>query len=93
MRCARGMTAVASRLARAANRVFGRSGRVLAGRYHLRALETPREVRNAIAYVLLNVRKHFRERRGQAPPLRIEPLSSGRLILIQAPSSNLLYSE
>ncbi len=42
-----GMKAVASRLARAANRVFGRSGRVLAGRYHLRVLETAREVRNA----------------------------------------------
>ena len=54
----RGMKAIASRLARAANRVFERSGRVLAGRYHLRVLESPREVRNAIAYVLLNARKH-----------------------------------
>ena len=50
------MKAVAARLARAANRVFGRSGRVLAGRYHLRVLETAREVRNVTAYVLLNVR-------------------------------------
>jgi hypothetical protein len=32
---------------------------VLYGRYHhLRVLRTPREVRNALAYVLLNVRKH-----------------------------------
>ncbi len=74
----RGMKAVASRLARAANRVFGRSGRVLAGRYHLRALRNPREVRHAIAYVLLNARKHWRERWGQAPPVRIDAASSGR---------------
>ena len=74
----RGMKAVASRLARAANRVFGRSGRVLAGRYHVRALRSPREVRNAIAYVLLNVRKHWRQRWGQAPPVKIDAASSGR---------------
>ncbi len=74
----RGMKAVASRLARAANRVFGRSGRVLAGRYHVRALGTPSEVRNAIAYVLLNVRKHWRQRHGCAPPVRIDAASSGR---------------
>ena len=74
----RGMKAVGSRLARAANRVFGRSGRVLAGRYHVRALGTPSEVRNAIAYVLLNARKHWRERHGHAPPVRIDLASSGR---------------
>ena len=75
---ASGMKAVASRLARAANRVFNRSGKVLDGRYHLHALKNPREVRNAIAYVLLNIRKHFRERNGHAPPVRIDPASSGR---------------
>ena len=55
----RGMMSVGGRLARAVNRVFGRSGPVLADRYHVRALKTPREVRNALAYVLLNVRKHL----------------------------------
>ena len=72
------MKAVASRLARAVHRVFGRSGRVLAGRYHVRVLKTQSEVRNAIAYVLLNARKHWRERKGQAPPVRIDAASSGR---------------
>jgi REP element-mobilizing transposase RayT len=72
----RGMKAVAARLARAANRVFARSGRVLYGRYHLRVLRTPREVRNALAYVLLNARKHWRERHGTAPPLRLDEASS-----------------
>ncbi len=65
-------------LARAVNRVFGRSGAVMDGRYHLRVLGSPREVRNAIAYVLLNARKHWRERWGQAPPVRIDAASSGR---------------
>jgi hypothetical protein len=33
---------------------------VLKERYHLRVLRTPREVRNVLRYVLLNVRKHGR---------------------------------
>jgi putative transposase len=54
----RGMKSVAPRLAKAVNRVFGLSGPVLHGRYHIRLLWTPREVRNTLAYVLLNARKH-----------------------------------
>ena len=73
-----GMKAVGSRLAKAVHRVFARSGRVLAGRYHVRALHSPKEVRAALAYVLLNVRKHWRQRKGQAPPVRIDAASSGR---------------
>ena len=72
----RGMNAVAARLARAVNRVFQRKGRVLYGRYHLRVLRTPREVRRALAYVLLNARKHWRQRMGAAPPLRLDEASS-----------------
>jgi len=74
-----GMKAVGSRLAKAVHRVFARTGRVLAGRYHVRALSSPKEVRNAIAYVLLNARRHWRKRTGQAPPIRIDAASSGRL--------------
>ena len=76
---ARGMKAVGSRLARAVHRAFARCGRVLAGRYHLRALTSPKAVRHALAYVLLNTRKHWRQRNGQAPPVRIDAASSGRL--------------
>jgi hypothetical protein len=72
------MKSIAARLARAVNRVFGRSGSVLYGRYHLRVLRTPREVRNALAYVLLNARKHWRERYGAAPPVRLDEASSAR---------------
>jgi REP element-mobilizing transposase RayT len=74
----RGMKAIASRLARATQRVFRLAGRVLHGRYHLRILRTPREVRNALAYVLLNARKHWVQRFGQAPPVRLDEASSGR---------------
>ena len=44
-----GMKSLAARLARAVNRVFDRRGAVLDGRYHHRALGTPREVRAALA--------------------------------------------
>jgi REP-associated tyrosine transposase len=73
----RGMKSVGIRLARAVNRVFGRMGPVLFGRYHLRVLRTPQEVRNALAYVLLNARKHWRQRTGSAPPVVIDVASSG----------------
>ncbi len=75
---ASGMKSIGARFARAVNRIFERSGPVLDGRYHLRLLKTPREVRNALAYVLLNARKHWKQRRGIAPPVRIDEASSGR---------------
>jgi REP element-mobilizing transposase RayT len=75
---ARGMKSLGSRLARAVNRVFHHRGRVLAARFHMRILRTPREVRNAIAYVLLNARRHAakagRDLRGEE---RVDPASSG----------------
>jgi REP element-mobilizing transposase RayT len=75
----RGMKALGSRLARAVNRVFRHSGPVLADRYHVRMLRTPREVRNAIAYVLLNARRHAaRAGRTLSRAFRIDPASSGR---------------
>jgi hypothetical protein len=74
----RGMKAIAARVARAAHRAFGLSGGVLHGRYHLRILRTPREARSALAYVLLNARKHWRERHGSLPPERLDEASSGR---------------
>jgi hypothetical protein len=74
-----GMKAIAARLARAVNRTFDRSGPVLVDRSHVHVLRSPREVRNAIAYVLLNARRHG-EDRGSALRLArgIDPASSGR---------------
>ena len=64
----RGMKSLSARIGRCANRVFGRRGPVLDGRYHHRVLRGPREVRHALAYVLLNARHHFHERHGRPPP-------------------------
>jgi hypothetical protein len=72
---ARGMMALGSRMALALNRTFGRRGRVLAERFHARILRTPREVRNALAYVLLNTRRHARR---LWSGLQVDPASSGR---------------
>ena len=71
----RGMMAIGARIARAVNRTFGRRGHVLAERFHVRIVRTPREVRNALAYVLLNARRHARR---FSAGLRIDPASSGR---------------
>ena len=54
----RAMQGLAVRLARAINRSLGRRGKVFKDRFHHRVLGTPRQVRNALAYVLCNARKH-----------------------------------
>src|SRR5512139_970300 len=72
---ARGMKAIGTRVARAVNRVLRRAGPVLRDRYHLRVLRTPLEVRRALAYVVLNARKHLGRRAPRAG--RVDPASSG----------------
>lgn len=76
----RGMKAIGARLARAVNRIAGRSGRVLADRYHSRPLKTPREVHRALRYVLLNARKHVGNAAAAVGAVRVflDPASSGR---------------
>jgi REP element-mobilizing transposase RayT len=81
--CARdlacGLKSIVARFARAVNRVWHRTGAVLADRCHVHVLRTPREVRNAIAYVLLNARRHLAKRGKALPkPARVDPASSGR---------------
>jgi hypothetical protein len=76
---ASGMKSIAARFARGVNRVFHRAGRVLADRCHVHVLKTPGEVRNAIAYVLLNARRHLAKAGRALPRLpSIDPASSGR---------------
>lgn len=55
---ARGMQGLLVRIAKRLNRHWTRRGKVLFDRYHARVLTTPREVRNALVYVLHNARKH-----------------------------------
>jgi REP element-mobilizing transposase RayT len=64
----RGMQGLSIRVARALNARLGRRGRLFADRYHARALTTPRAVRLALRYVLLNQRKHLRGPQGPAEP-------------------------
>jgi len=54
----RGLRALSIRIARALNRELRRKGRVFAERYHARDLQSPREVRICVTYVLLNNRRH-----------------------------------
>jgi hypothetical protein len=76
------MMSVGIRFARAVNRGLGRRGRVLEDRYHVRVLATPRQVRSALRYVLLNARRHAAKLRGGTDrlpvPVRLDPASSAR---------------
>jgi len=55
-----GMRGLCIRIARAVNPLIQRSGRFFVGRWHGRALTSPRAVRNALVYVLGNFGKHGR---------------------------------
>jgi REP element-mobilizing transposase RayT len=57
-----GARGLAIRIARRLNAMLGRSGRVFADRYHAVELGSARQVRNALAYVLLQSRRHAAQR-------------------------------
>jgi putative transposase len=68
----RGIQGLASGVARVVNRTTGCSGMKLwRDRYHARSLESPREVRNCLVYVLRNSAKHW-----ASTALAVDPLSS-----------------
>ena len=54
----RGMQGLCIRIAKRLNSLLQRKGTVFADRYHAVNLKTPRQVRNALAYVLNNFRRH-----------------------------------
>jgi len=66
---ASGVRGLMVRVARRVNRLLRRSGRFWADRWHGRDLEGPRQVRNALVYVLHNHKKH-------AATTTLDPLSS-----------------
>jgi REP element-mobilizing transposase RayT len=70
----RAIRALAIRVAKRLNFLWHRTGRLFADRYHDRILRSPREVRNALAYVLNNAVKHGVALLGDQP----DPCSSGR---------------
>ena len=76
----RGMMGLLAWLARDVNRTLGRHGQVFVQRFHARALTSPRAVRNALVYVLLNAAKHhaWAPERGTVIVDGIDPCSSAR---------------
>lgn len=75
-----GMRGLMVRLARRVNRVLFRRGRFWADRWHGRVLTRPRQVRNALVYVLQNRLKHCAPRHSDArgAALLLDPLSSAQ---------------
>ena len=63
----RGMRSLSVRVAKRVNRALrrpGLRGKVWGDRYHRQELTSPREVRNALVYVLANFKKHYGLRSG-----------------------------
>ena len=73
---ARGVQGLLVRIARTLNRLWQRHGRVFADRYHDHILRSPREVRNALRYVLGNAHKHAAEGRMLVVPQAIDTFTS-----------------
>jgi putative transposase len=67
-----GVHGLEARLTRYINQLLNRRGALWADRWHGRALASPREVRNALVYVLANFRKHA----SRAVPHGADPCSS-----------------
>ena len=61
-----GMRSLAIMAARAINGVLGRKGTVFAYRYHATAISSPRQMRNALSYVLNNWRRHDEDEGSEA---------------------------
>jgi REP element-mobilizing transposase RayT len=78
-RFSRAIQGLAVRIAKKLNSLMGRRGKVFADRFHDRVLTTPRQVRNALAYVLCNARKHGRapSQRGWRDPFSTAPIFAG----------------
>ena len=72
----RGMQGFEVRMSRQLNKQLGRTGSLFEDRYHSRSLKSPREVRNALRYVLNNARHHAAERGETIGANWIDPYSS-----------------
>jgi REP element-mobilizing transposase RayT len=70
----KGMQGFEVRLVRRLNKVLKRTGSLFATRYHARSLESPRDVRNTLRYVLCNRKHHAAEKKFDK--FWIDPFSS-----------------
>ena len=76
---ASGMNGLGSSMGRRLNATIARTGRVFVDRYHAHVLQTPREAREALAYVLLNRTRHMAQRGQRIVRPQPDPFSSGAL--------------
>ena len=99
----RGVAGLEVRLAYRLNSALKRRGKLFAHRYHARHLRTPREVRNALRYVLLNRKHHDAEKKfarfwidpyssaawfgGWASPVRADELWKRALVAMDPPTA------
>jgi hypothetical protein len=75
-----GLRAFMISAARHLNRAAGRRGAAFPTRYHATQLRTPRQVRNALCYVLNNWRHHAEDTRGPAQRrASLDPYATGLL--------------
>jgi hypothetical protein len=70
-----GISGLMVRIARRVNALLGRRGRFWADRWHGQELASPRQVRNALVYVLQNHKKHV-PTLASASSATLDPLSS-----------------
>jgi len=77
----RGVQRVSSMMARKLNRYFSRRGRLFKERFHGVVIKTPRQMRAALRYVLLNHHKH------QVEAMRAAQPSGGSVVGFDAYSS------
>jgi len=75
----RGMQRLLAQLAKRLNARFARHGGIVDSRYHARELKSPREVANALRYVLLNARHHAAEHDIGYPPDWFDPRSTAAI--------------
>jgi REP element-mobilizing transposase RayT len=73
-----GMRSLQGRITKKLNKPLSRKGSAFGDRYHMRVLKSPTTVRNALAYVLLNGRKHGEHlaKTGSSDAAWIDPFSS-----------------
>jgi hypothetical protein len=78
-----GVRGLSVSLARRVNQLVFRRGRVIADRWHGRALSTPRAVRHALVYLFGNYRKHEQPAGGVVDPFSSAPYFPGFLEFAQ----------
>ncbi len=75
---AAGMKAFQVSAARKLNAALGRTGTVFPDHYHLEIIDSPRQTRNALAYVLNNWRKHREDKTSETRHWHVDPFSTAR---------------